>query len=102
MEQRLLAGRILALYPHILCDVDDDQDSLFLYNLVYQALPHPEAKYALALYHLKCAQFYFNSDKKRALYHITAASGYSLLPFKHMIKKIFMHATTLYKHDIVY
>jgi hypothetical protein len=102
MEQRLLAGRILALYPHILGDVDDDPDSLFLYNMIYQALPHPEAKYALALYHIKCAQFYFNRDKNRTLYHIFAASRYSLLPFTHTLWKLFLHTTQLYKHTIEY
>jgi glycosyltransferase involved in cell wall biosynthesis len=101
IEQHLLAGRILALYPHLLGDTDDDPESLFLYNMVYQALPHPEAKYALALYHIKCAQFYYSSDKKRTLYHIFVASRYSFLPFKYILIKLLLHKTIPYMHHIV-
>jgi glycosyltransferase involved in cell wall biosynthesis len=99
IEQHLLAGRILTLYPHILGDTYDDTESLLLYNMVYHALPHPEAKYALSLYHLRCAQFYYNIDKNRTLYHISYAAKYSLLPFKHILQKLFLNKIILYQHN---
>lgn len=89
-ESARLLARMLAMSAHLIGDCDEDPQGAEWLQSIHAIPLHSETRYAMGLYHLRCARRYLRRDTVRFLRHLAASCHYSLRPHVLMLRKSVM------------